>query len=155
MLKEECYIRSISYHSRRCGCPGCRLKFIKTESTSSIGCFTSQYHPLKSSQNHNRWHWLVTTLAYVLTFFCKYMYVAINTCAWTVRFLQFGGHIGVICGYIYSILLLSLLLYLFGGHRSDKIDHLNPMITYYHSLLAWCACIFQHVFTWKLVLRVI
>ena len=104
-------------------------------------------HPLKSAQwlkNHNRWHWLVTTLAYVLTFFCKY--VAINTCDETVRFLKFGGHIGVICGYSYSILRLSLLLYLFGGfelksrHRSDKIDHLNPRITYYHSLLACCAC---------------
>ena len=63
----------------------------------------------------------------------------------TVRFLQFGGHIGVICGYNYSILRLSLLLYLFGGfelksrHRSDKIDHFNPRVTYYHSLLACCA----------------
>ena len=63
----------------------------------------------------------------------------------TVRFLKFGGHIGVICGYSYSILRLSLLLYLFGGfelksrHRSDKVVHFNPRITYYHSLLACCA----------------
>ena len=66
----------------------------------------------------------------------------------TVRFIQFWGHISVIFGHSYPILRLSLLWYLFGGsglisrHRSDKIDHFNHRITYYHSLLACCA--FMH-----------
>ena len=69
-----------------------------------------------------------------------------------VRFIHLGGHIGVICGHSYSILRLSLLLYLFGGfelksrHRSDKIDHFNPMITYYYFIFIFYFFYYSYIY---------